>query len=73
MRLVPVFVASLLTAVIIACGDGAPTLSVNEAIEQGYSREEEPCDYLTMFPELYEDVVYEELGDGWCAMYYPPR
>ena len=81
-----VLIAVLL--VVLACGtiSEAPTLtptiaptperigmSVAEAVAQGYTREEEACANRQDFPELYEDVPYEELEGGMCAFYYPPN
>ena len=48
------------------------TISISEAIAQGYTREEEPCSNRQQFPDLYSNVPHEELENGMCAFYYPP-
>ena len=49
------------------------TISISEATAQGYTREEEPCSNRQQFPDLYSNVPHEELENGMCAFYYPPR
>ena len=48
------------------------TISISEAIAQGYTREEEACSNRQQFPDLYSNVPHEELENGMCAFYYPP-
>ena len=79
---VVIAVLAAFVALMAACGGDSSepfkipsvqTITVQQAIEMNYRREDKPCTHVTSFPDFYAGVPFEELGDGLCAFYFAPR